>query len=112
MLNQICNKSSRLSADRDWLKVRPQRQHQHQSCARVYLCACMRVCVRARVCACVCLRACVSVCACACVCVRVSACVCVCLCACVCARVSVRARVCVCVCVSQYMHTWACMVTN
>ncbi len=93
------------------LKGRPRRQHQHQSCAcvraRMFACVCvhMRACVCARVCVHVRVRVSVSVC------LRV----CPCLCACVCVRV------CVCVCAfsevvmtdwMQYMHTWACMLTN
>ena len=68
-------------------------------CVRGCVRACVRACARARVCVCACAYVCVSVCVCVrvrvCVCVRVRMCVCVCV------------SVCVSVCLSGVPFKWA-----
>jgi len=69
----------------------------------VYMCVCVRACMRA----CVRVRACVRACVHVCVCARAHACVCVCVCVCMHVRVRLHAciclHVCVCVCVCKQM---------
>ncbi len=72
----------------------------NSSVGYIYVCVCVRACVRVCVCVCVCVRVCVCVCACVracvCVCVSVNMCVCVCVCLWMC--------VCVCMCVCAWCH--------
>jgi hypothetical protein len=64
---------------------------------QVFMCMCVRACMRA--CVCMCMRACVRVCICVCMCVCARVCMCVRVCARVCARVRARACACVRACV-------------
>jgi hypothetical protein len=68
---------------------------------RVYVCACMYVCIYVCICMYVCTYVCICMCICVHACMYVCACMCICMYACVC--------MCVCACMCICMHVCACM---